>query len=100
MAGKSAKGPLGDAFSCVYVWFLFPVGTLDATYLSLASFFIYLCLALGTIETEGAGCKMRPLMSKEQVKQAVKRVDVMQQNNIVSVLLSQRVTCSQMLNVS
>lgn len=52
--------------------------------LSLVSFFICLCLALGTTETEGAGCKIRPLISKEQVKQAVKRIGVMQQNHFES----------------
>lgn len=82
----------------MYFWFLFSTGTLDATH--LASFFICLCLALGTAETERAGCNIRPLMSKEQVKQAVKIVDVMQQNNFVSVFLSQGVTCSQMQDVS
>lgn len=52
--------------------------------LCVASFLICLCLALGTIETEGAGCKIRPLISKEQGKQAVKRVDVTKHSNFAS----------------
>lgn len=68
----------------MYFWFLFSAWKLDATSLSVASFLICLCLALGTIETERAGCKIRPLISKEQGKQAVKRVDVTKHSNFAS----------------
>lgn len=54
--------------------------------LCVAPFFICLCLALGTVETDGEGCKISLLLSKEQVKEAVKRVDVMQQSNFASAL--------------
>ena len=91
MAAKCEKGPLETCLVvCTFGSYSLPENWIlpSSRCCERCCFFICLCLTLGIIETEEAGCKIGPLVSKEQVKQGIERADVMQNNLESPVFLS------------